>query len=257
MKIRNGEIYELMGRNYCVYEHVNKINGKKYIGMTVNPKHRWRNNGYHYRQCPHFWAAIQKYGWDNFEHTILRKELTHMEACELEIKLIAEQETIEKGYNLATGGSTAVTTTPEQRKAHSLYMSRKNRNPDTNPLTNGKVVWGKTHPYPTSLKVKVTEIDGTELIFESKKECAQYYGISQTTMGRILAREQPYKPFTISASRPEHQRITGYKFEAVAFMIGGKEYDYEIPYSSTAEYASEIGKKYREGKEGERNVIRN
>ena len=223
--------------------------------MTVNPKHRWRNNGYHYRQCPHFWAAIQKYGWDNFEHTVLRKELTHLEACELEIKLIAEQETIEKGYNLATGGNTAVTTTPEQRKAHSLYMSRKNSNPDTNPLTNGKVVWGKTHPYPTSLKVKVTEIDGAELVFESKKECADHYGISYTTMSRILAREQPYKPFTISASRPEHQRITGYKFEAVAFTIGGKEYDYEIPYSSTAEYSREIGKKYRDGNGGEGIVV--
>ena len=225
--------------------------------MTKDPKCRWRNNGYHYRQCPHFWSAIQKYGWDNFEHTILRKELTHSEACELEVKLIAEQETIKKGYNLASGGNTAITTTPEQRKIHSQYMSEKNSNPDTNPLTNGKVIWGKTHPYPTSLKVKVTEVDGTELIFESRKECAQYYGISQTTMGRILAREQPYKPFTISASRPEHQRITGYRFEAVALMVNGKEYDYEIPYSSTAEYASEIGKKYREGKEGERNVVRN
>ena len=136
-------------------------------------------------------------------------------------------------------------------------MSEKNSNPETNPLTNGKVVWGETHPYPTSLKIKVTEIDGSELIFESKKECAQYYGISQTTMGRILAREQPYEPFTVSANRPEHQRITGCNFEVLAFMIAGKECDYEMPYSSTLEYSSEISKKYRKGKGGEGIVIRN
>ena len=223
--IRNGEIYELVERNYCVYEHVNKINGKKYIGMTKDPKCRWRNNGYHYRQCPHFWSAIQKYGWDNFEHTVLRKGLTHLEACELEIKLIDEQETIEKGYNLASGGNTAITTTPEQRKIHSQYMSEKNSNPETNPLTNGKVIWGKTHPYPFATTVEVIEKDGTVRKFQAIGECGRYYNIPSTSMRRIFNREQPYIPHKLSKGKPHHDAIEGFTFKLVSKTVMGKEVD--------------------------------
>ena len=52
---------------YIVYQHKNKINGKVYIGITMqDPERRWRH-GEGYKSSPHFYAAIQKYGWDNFE----------------------------------------------------------------------------------------------------------------------------------------------------------------------------------------------
>ena len=51
-----------MKRNYKIYMHKNKINGKVYIGQTKQSlKNRW-SNGYGYRECPKFWRAIQKYG---------------------------------------------------------------------------------------------------------------------------------------------------------------------------------------------------
>ena len=190
-----------MGRNYCVYEHVNKINGKKYIGMTKDPKHRWRSDGYEYRRCTHFWSAIQKYGWDNFEHTIIRKELTHMEACELEIKLIAEQETIEKGYNLASGGNggrvyqehprgmLGKPQTEHQKQVLKEYMS----NPETNPMMNGTTVFGKTLPHPLSKNVQVTDNKGNSKRFFTIKECADYFGFSKEGMRRIIMKNKPYK----------------------------------------------------------------
>jgi len=58
--------------NWSVYVHINKINNKKYVGQSVNLKARWESNGYYYRDSPYFYAAIQKYGWDNFEHIILK-----------------------------------------------------------------------------------------------------------------------------------------------------------------------------------------
>lgn len=92
--------------NWCVYMHENRINGKKYIGITgQKPTHRWQN-GHGYMACPRFYKAIKKYGWDAFRHDILFTGLTKEEAERLEIKLIAKYRTQDraKGYNIAAGG---------------------------------------------------------------------------------------------------------------------------------------------------------
>lgn len=94
------------GKEFCVYMHTNKINGKVYIGQTCKkPEYRW-NEGKGYVGCTYFYNAIQKYGWDNFEHEILYSNLTLEEANEIETKLIAEYNSTDpnKGYNLTTGG---------------------------------------------------------------------------------------------------------------------------------------------------------
>lgn len=93
-------------KTYCVYMHTNKINNKKYIGQTCkNVRDRWRN-GVGYINSPYFWNAIQKYGWDNFEHEIIANNLTKEEADKMEIELIALYDTTndKNGYNLTSGG---------------------------------------------------------------------------------------------------------------------------------------------------------
>ena len=52
-----------MERTFTVYCHTNKINGKKYIGITSKkPEYRW-NNGKGYSTQIVFARAIEKYGW--------------------------------------------------------------------------------------------------------------------------------------------------------------------------------------------------
>lgn len=93
---------------YCVYCHTNKINGKKYIGMTKNQLKVRSQCGYGYRQCISFWQEIQKYGWGAFDHEILISNLSKKEAMQEEIKAIKQYRTTEQeyGYNISPGGST-------------------------------------------------------------------------------------------------------------------------------------------------------
>lgn len=93
-------------RTYSVYMHENKINHKKYIGMTgIDPEKRWKN-GKDYKNCIAFNRAINKYGWDGFDHLVLFSGLTREEACAKEIELIAQYQTTnqEFGYNICAGG---------------------------------------------------------------------------------------------------------------------------------------------------------
>lgn len=101
-----------MDNNYSVYVHINKINGKKYVGQTsIDPIRRWGGNGYRYKGQV-FYNAIEKYGWDNFEHIILKSNLSKEEADNLEIELIDKWNTRNKdnGYNISVGGSSISST---------------------------------------------------------------------------------------------------------------------------------------------------
>lgn len=96
----------MIEKKYCVYMHRNKINNKVYIGQTGTAvKDRWQN-GKGYKGCTLFERAIEKYGWDNFEHIILEDNLTREEVGISERKFIALYDSTnpEKGYNISTGG---------------------------------------------------------------------------------------------------------------------------------------------------------
>lgn len=108
----------MVEREWCVYKHTNKLNGKCYIGITSQDvRIRW-NGGWGYQYCPHFWKAIQKYGWDNFEHEILYRGLTKEEAESWEVDLIAEYLSADCrfGYNVSLGGNGAGKHSEETRK---------------------------------------------------------------------------------------------------------------------------------------------
>ena len=92
--------------NYKVYVHINKINNKKYVGITKQKcQERWKHDGFGYKKQEKFFRAIQKYGWDNFEHIILYENLNAEQAGEIEKKLIQEYDSYNNGYNADLGGS--------------------------------------------------------------------------------------------------------------------------------------------------------
>lgn len=92
---------------YKIYAHVNKINGKIYIGQTKQSlKERWGSDGRRYKGQV-FYNAIQKYGWDNFEHLLILDNLNQMQANYYEKFFIEKYNTTNKnfGYNVTNGGN--------------------------------------------------------------------------------------------------------------------------------------------------------
>lgn len=67
--------------SWIIYKHTNKINGKCYIGQTrQDPKDRWkRGRLYMSKKRNLFGQAIKKYGWDNYTHEIIHKDIESQE----------------------------------------------------------------------------------------------------------------------------------------------------------------------------------
>lgn len=209
-----------MDKKFFVYEHVNKINGKKYVGITSRdkPEYRWGSNGINYKECTHFYAAIEKYGWDNFEHKILFEGLSEKEACKIEMQIIEEQQlqNREYGYNLKEGGTAAKMPKETCEKISKAMMGNKNNlgrvlSEETkrriSEIQKGKTFTeehkrriseakkGKTHKplsvesrqkianaYPNKRKVYCVE---TDKVYNSTQECARELGLLSTNIVKV------------------------------------------------------------------------
>lgn len=108
-----------MKKKHCIYMHKNKFNGKVYIGQTFqdNPNNRWQN-GHGYIKQPKFFSDIIKYGWLNFEHSILEQDLTQQEANEREDFWIKHFNSCKNGYNTVAENNR----TEAQKKTDSLII---------------------------------------------------------------------------------------------------------------------------------------
>jgi len=142
-----------MENTYCIYCHTSPSN-KKYIGQTSMqdiPEKRWGYQGKGYQGNPHFWSAIQKYGWDNFIHEIIEDNLTLDEANEKEEYYIMLYETLDssKGYNLRHGGSHGKFS--DEARLHMCEAQQK--------IAETKIVWnkGKTGIYSEETLKKMSE----------------------------------------------------------------------------------------------------
>jgi group I intron endonuclease len=112
---------------YCI---TNKLNGKRYIGCSVDIERRW------YAHCcgkdPNsaIYRAIKHYGKDNFTFEVI------MYCCQgwfpyWECHLIGKYNTIAPhGYNLCDGGLGTYTRTEEWRKRASLRNKGKKHTPE-------------------------------------------------------------------------------------------------------------------------------
>lgn len=139
--------------NYTVYKHTGPT-GKVYIGITRRRPTKRYDGGRGYAHCPHFSAAIAKYGWENFSHDILAEGLTKAEAEAEEIRLIAEYKSNDRrfGYNTAAGGSLPGCMAPESRAKISAALRG-----DNNPTRRyGHPFQGRKHTAESKRKMSAS-----------------------------------------------------------------------------------------------------
>ena len=90
-----------------IYRITNKINRKSYVGLTrLSVEERWKR---HLRSIksgslPKLYAAILKYGPDNFSIETIDTASTLQELSDKEIQWIKTLDTVKDGYNIAEGG---------------------------------------------------------------------------------------------------------------------------------------------------------
>lgn len=94
-----------------IYSYKNLVNGKQYIGQTINPEQRYRqhkssafnSNDKEYNSLLH--RAFRKYGYNNFQYSILAETDDIEILNQLEIDFIKKYNTkTPNGYNIEDGG---------------------------------------------------------------------------------------------------------------------------------------------------------
>lgn len=180
---------------YTVYMHKNKINGKVYIGQTsTSVNHRWQE-GKGYKGCTLFERAINKYGWDNFEHIIIADNLTQDVSSQMEKDLIAlyDSRNPQKGYNISAGGDSGHAGVPMSAEArrkisesqkgkivssetrNKMSLALKGRSPSTFALQKANEVH--------SVEVVQLTLDGKYIdCYCSSSEASRKTGINESTI---------------------------------------------------------------------------
>ena len=93
-------------KKFYVYVHTCTANGKRYVGCTTQarPELRWQR-GRGYQHNDHFYRAILKHGWNNFQHEVFEVE-SEEEMYRKEVELISFYHSNDPryGYNHSSGG---------------------------------------------------------------------------------------------------------------------------------------------------------
>lgn len=134
---------------YCI---TNLVNQKRYVGKTINPNSRWKSHRKGIRtqqKLKPLPNSIRKHGKENFVYKILCVLQSEEEAYELEKKLIAKWNLVDRefGYNLHEGGRGGTNPSPETRAKQSASARKRKASPETKALLSSlrKAEWVENH----------------------------------------------------------------------------------------------------------------
>lgn len=200
-----------------MYCHTNKLNNKKYVGITSEkPEKRWKN-GLGYKHNPYFYNAIKKYGWEEFDHDILFTGLSKKEAEEKEIALIAKWNLTSRefGYNIESGGNLGKKLSEETKRKLSEH-AKKQMTPEA-----------RQHLRECTLRqfaMKGHPTKGHVCSEEKKRKISNSHSFHKKKIGQYTLNGELIKIFE---SLHQLERETGYFRSAITNYLKGKsEYCY-------------------------------
>ena len=174
--------------NYKVYVHINKVNGKRYYGITCQKVEKRWANGYGYKGNEYFWNSICKYGWhEGFEHIVVAKGLTEEEAKWLEVELIREHDTTNPkyGYNISLGGDIP---SEETRKKISEANKGKNKGKTLSEEHRKKI--GEAHKGKNNSRATKVYCVELEQYFDTITEASEFIGGDKNSISHCLTGNQ-------------------------------------------------------------------
>lgn len=206
--------------NCAVYVHVNLINGKKYFGITTwEPERRWGKDGARYYRNDHFTNAINKYGWDNFGHFVLYKNIPIKIAKNIEELLIKEHMSYDPrfGYNKTMGGELEI---PTEETREKLSQNNSMKRPEyRRKVSVALKKHYEDHPEARAARSEMHKDyynkhpEAREKISNAKKELYKNHPEANPMYGKFGADNPSSKP--VEAINPETGQIV-YRFDSTA-----------------------------------------
>ena len=189
-----------MTNTYTVYKHTSP-SGKVYIGITSVEVKRRLQNGTNYKNSPHFYKAILKYGLENISHDILYTNLNKEEAEEKDIELIKEYKSNihEYGYNTESGGNSKGKSSKETREKMSkskkgMHYKPRRKHTEAEKKAISETLKGRRSPmrgkhWSVEQRAKVGKAivcKNTGKVYYSIREAARDTGADRANIGRVL-----------------------------------------------------------------------
>lgn len=171
---------------YCI---TNKINGKKYIGQSVDIYRRWAQEKKMKRLNEHLLRSMQKYGVDNFDFQILQ-ECSPEDLNALEVKYVELYKTTlpQFGYNKTTGGDSEFHRTfrpMSQEQKDKISKANKGRKPSKEEIEHLKQA-----NIDRSKSMKPVFCYETNQVYESCANAARTLGLSVDCVRRCASNKQ-------------------------------------------------------------------
>lgn len=214
------EIYNIP--NYAgIYLFKNKVNGKCYIGQAIKLRQRikahWSNYSNPRYQHIVFYKAIAKYGWENFEFSILESfrnalsERTKYNLDQLEVKYIKEYDSYNNGYNSTLGGDKGVLGYKHTEECKKIISQNAKKQMEKKREEQSKDNW---------IKCKNIET-GEELIFYDRITASEFlqipmYSIRNCLLHRINI---THKVWIISKYNEEYVQVPKYNSDEYKEII--------------------------------------
>lgn len=190
-----------------IYSITNKVNGKRYIGLTNDFDRRKKEHIRHLNNNNHFNVYLQR-SWNkhseyNFNFEIIEKDINPKNIEQKEIYYIEKYNSFEEGYNLTTGGERGKSVHHDVRNKISKALKGNKLKEETkrklSQINFGKVLSSETknkisqsHSGENNYQNKITKSEGLKIydIYnntnKTQKELSEEFPICRRTIGRIV-----------------------------------------------------------------------